>query len=93
MFKNINSSKNSMLPDKARYLDKFCECQYQAFLKAKELQVSKKVMEQYLNVKRDIFSIGKSDIGHDVFLQAMKQTIEPLYQIANNQGYGIWWYE
>lgn len=30
-----------------------------------------KVIEQYLNVKRDIFCIGKSDIGHDVFLQAM----------------------
>lgn len=93
MFKNINSSKNSMLPDKERYLDKFCECQYQAFIKAKKLQVPKKVMEQYLNVKRDIFCIGESDAGHDVFLQALKQTIEPLYQIANNQGYGIWWYE
>lgn len=38
-------------------------------------------------------AIKESDRGHDAFVMAMKHTIEPLYQIANNQGYGIWWYK
>ena len=92
MFKNVNSSKNNKLPDKERYLARFCECQYQAFQVAKMIPKVKKTTEHYLTVKRDIFSIGEDDRGHDSFLQAMKQTVEPLYQIANNQGYGVWWY-
>lgn len=49
--------------------------------------------EQYRTVKKDIFEIEGSDRGHDAFVLAMRQTIEPLYQIANNQGFGIWRYE
>lgn len=93
MFKNMNSEKNNKLPDKDRYLDKFCSYQYQAFLVAKNKSKLKRTMEQYLTVKKDIFSIGQSDRGRDAFESAMRQTIEPLYQIANNQGYGIWWYQ
>ena len=78
--------------DKDRYLEKFCENQYAAFLVGKEVG-SNKITEQYLNIQKDVFQIGKSDRGHDAFVTAMRQTIEPLYQIANNQGYGIWWYE
>lgn len=91
-FKNVNSEKNSRLPDKDRYLYMFCENQYQAFLTAREIGGSPQIMEQYLKVNKDIFQIEKSDRGHDAFIAAMEQTIEPLYQIANNQGYGIWWY-
>lgn len=93
MFKNINSGKNNKLPDKAKYLDKFCEYQYQTFICAKQISGFKKMTDQYLTVKKDIFCIEESDRGHDVFVSAIKQTIEPLYQIANNQRYGIWWYE
>ena len=91
--KNINSSKNNKLPDKDKYLTLFCEKQYQAFLVAKNWNKEKKITEQYLHVKRDVFEIDKDDRGHDAFLLGMKQTIEPLYQIANNQGYLIWSYE
>lgn len=93
MFKNINSEKNNKLPDKERYLNDFCEWQYKAFLTAKTIPKLKKTVEEYLTVKKDIFEIEQSARGHDAFVLAMKQTIEPLYQIANNQGYGIWWYE
>lgn len=91
-FKNVNSKKGDKLPDKDRYLQKFCENQYASFLVGKEVG-SNKITEQYLNIQKDVFQIGKSDRGHDAFVTAMRQTIEPLYQIANNQGYGIWWYE
>ncbi len=93
MYKNINSSKNNKLPDKDMYLDQFCEKQYQAFMVAKKWKKERKITEQYLHVKRDIFEIDKGDLGHEAFLTGMRQTIEPLYQIANNQGYLIWRYE
>lgn len=92
MFKNINSEKGNKLPDKDRYLEQFCECQYRAFLITKKISKLKKISEQYLTVKEDILTIEESDRGHDAFISAMEQTIQPLYQIANNQGYGIWRY-
>lgn len=94
MFKNINSSKNNKLPDKEQYLTKFCEYQYRAFVAAKNIpQIKKKTLEQFLTVREDIFQIGMDDRGHDAFITSMKNTIEPLYQIANNQGYAIWSYQ
>ena len=92
MYKNINSEKNNKLPDKGRYLNEFCEKQYRAFMVVKNWKQDKKITEQYLHVKEDIFEIDGSDRGHDAFLTAMRQTIEPLYQIANNQGYMVWRY-
>lgn len=92
MYKNINSGKNNKLPDKDMYLNSFCEKQYQAFIISKNWKKEKKIIEQYLHIKQDIFEIDESDRGHDVFLLAMKHTIEPLYQIANNQGYMVWRY-
>ena len=59
---------------------------------SKNWKKDRKITEQYLHVKQDIFEIEKSDRGHDAFLLAMRQTIEPLYQIANNQGYMVWRY-
>ena len=91
MYKNMNSGKNNKLPDKDMYLNEFCEKQYQAFMIAKSWKKDK-ITEKYLNVKKDIFGIDGSDRGHDAFLVAMRQTIEPLYQIANNQGYMVWRY-
>lgn len=92
MYKNMNSEKNNKLPDKDMYLESFCEKQYRAFLIAKKWSKGKKITEQYLHVKQDVFAINDSDRGHDAFVLAMKQTIEPLYQIANNQGYLVWRY-
>lgn len=90
MFKNVNSSKSNKLPNKELYLDLFCEKQYQAFILTKNWNKEKKITEQYLHVKEDIFEMDRSDRGHDAFMIAMRQTIEPLYQIARNQGYDVW---
>jgi len=92
-FKNINSGKNDRLPDKRRYLNEFCEAQFKGFMIARKINSLKKAMEEYLTVSRDIFELEESDRSHDAFVKSMKQTIEPLYQIANNQGYGVWWLE
>ncbi len=92
MFRNMNSSKNNKLPDKNLYLNKFCDYQYDSFMATKKLGNHKNILDQYLILDSDIINIEASDRGHDAFSKAMKNTIEPLYQIANNQGYGIWWY-
>ena len=90
-FKNINSAKGNKLPDMDKYLTLFCEYQYKGFLVAKEdSKIKKKTLEQYMNVRKDIFHIGDDDRGHEAFIHSIRNTIEPLYQIANNQGYGIW---
>ncbi|WP_426348675.1 HNH endonuclease domain-containing protein [Alloiococcus sp. CFN-8] len=92
-FKNINSMKGNKLPDVKKYLDSFCQYHYRSFIAAKETKdIKKKTIEDYLTVRKDIFNIGSDDRGQDAFITSMKQTIEPLYQIASNQGYGVWWY-
>ncbi|HKM33164.1 MAG TPA: HNH endonuclease domain-containing protein [Lachnospiraceae bacterium] len=97
MFKNVNSSKGNKLPDLNRYLESFCENQYKAFVAAKSMdapkQIKQKWLEQYLTVSKEIFKIDESDKSREFFVASMRQTIEPLYQIASNQGYGVWWWE
>lgn len=92
-FKNINSQKGNKLPDLDRYLNDFCQYQFQAFQAAKMIpRINKKTMDQFLTINRDIRHIDNTERGRDAFVTSLRQTIEPLYQIANNQGYGIWWY-
>ena len=97
MFKNVNSSKGNKLPELNRYLESFCENQYKAFVAAKSMdapkQIKQKWLEQYLTVSKEIFKIDESDKSREFFVASMRQTIEPLYQIASNQGYGVWWWE
>ena len=85
--------KGNKLPDVKKYLDSFCQYHYHSFIAAKEIKdIKKKTIEDYLTVRKDIFNIGSDDRAKDAFITSMKQTIEPLYQIASNQGYGVWWY-
>ncbi|MCH4266649.1 MAG: hypothetical protein LKF79_08410 [Solobacterium sp.] len=89
-FQKVNSSKSDRLPDLNRYLDQFCDLQYRAFVQAKKIDELKGTMEDYLNVKEDIMLMDDSDNSHTAFTSALKHTIEPLYQIALNQGYDTW---
>lgn len=90
-FRNVNSGKNDKLPEKNHYLKKFCEVQYRGFLIAKQKRNLQRILEDFRTVRGDIMEIEASDRGHDAFVSAMKRTIEPLYQIASNQGYQNWW--
>lgn len=90
-FKNINSKKSNRIPQ-VKYIDKFCELQYFAFLFAKE-NFTNRNLESYLTIKNDVFEIQREqDIGRNVFEKAIKDTISPLHQIAYNQGYELWEY-
>jgi len=90
-FKNVNSGKNDRLPDMGRYLKKYCDAQYKGFIIAKKQNSLQRILEDFRTVKGDIMEIEESDRGHDAFVKAMKNTIEPLYQIAYNQGYSTWY--
>lgn len=89
-FKNINSSKNDMLPNLENHLDDFCCLQYNALLIAKKNKISKKILEDYLTINKTIDLSMGSCISKEQFVDDLKNTISPLFQIAKNQGYKVW---
>jgi hypothetical protein len=86
--KAINSSKNDMLPRHDIYMDKFCCLQYDALKTAKGNQFPEKLLEDYLEISKDIFM--SRDIKSDFFLKNLKENLIPLYQLACNQGFQVW---
>lgn len=93
-FKAINSSKSDRLPDLTKYFDEFCDLQYQAVIAMAGQKQFKEQLEDYLTIDRKIQvdSIYKTN-GKQEFIQSLKATIQPLHQIAYNQGYEIWRYK
>jgi len=89
-FKVVNSSKSDQLPDLKTYLDVFCEQQFKMFITLKDEEKHKKMMQEYLAIKGDAMQLNDNTISHSSFTSALKNTIQPLYQIAINQGYGTW---
>ena len=91
-FKNINSSKGNNLPDLEQYYNEFCELQYIAFTIARRSsKIPPKYLEDYFNVNRYLYSLDLNDrCSKDIFINSLRKTISPLYQIASNQGYGNW---
>ncbi|HAR84672.1 MAG TPA: HNH endonuclease [Clostridium sp.] len=88
-FKNVNSQKSNKLPDLSLYMDKFCEIQYKSFyLMQRNPKRYKKHLEGYLSI--NIAANNERKIEKEEFNQKLKANIEPLYQIAFNQGYGVW---
>lgn len=86
--KNINSSKNDKLPNLDETLDLFCELQFEfvSWL-IKNKGKYKKVLEEYLDIDINILDDNFSKIE---FIKKLRETIIPLHQIANNQGFEIW---
>jgi len=93
-FKNINSEKGNKLPDYEKYMHSFLEYQYQIFIMGKEYNlINNNIMEEYLTIQKDLKLIEQGqDRGKDLFINSLRNTLEPLYQIAYNQGYGVWSY-
>lgn len=100
-FKHINSAKNDRLPDLDKYLESYCLDHYEAFTLTKERYRhnprKSKILEDYLNLggllnSQEILHTDV-EVNKEVFVDGMKQTILPLYQIAQNQGFEIWHYK
>lgn len=93
-FKDVNSAKNNRLPDLDRYLTEYCLIHYDAFDYMKQNVENRKYLQDYLNVGGQLNSeeILNQDVqvGKEVFVEALKQAILPIYQIAHNQGFEIW---
>jgi hypothetical protein len=88
-FKNVNSQKSNKLPDLSLYMDKFCEIQYKSFdIMQRNPKRYKKNLEGYLSI--NIAVNNQRKIEKEEFNKSLRATIEPLYQIAYNQGYGVW---
>ena len=91
-FHNINSSKGNRLPDLEQYMEKFCDLQYHAFKVGRKNKKLRKQLEDYLTINKsmDINALLHSDIEKGYFVDSIKTTIKLLFQIAYNQGYGLW---
>ncbi|HKR06312.1 MAG TPA: HNH endonuclease domain-containing protein [Bacteroidia bacterium] len=88
--KTINSMKSDNLPA-LKYLDPFCELQYNAFHFVLENKLEKeKSFEDYSILFKDsltnILSIDKN-----VFIKTLSDNIKPLMQIATNMGFPSNW--
>ncbi|MCD2501101.1 HNH endonuclease [Clostridium sp. NSJ-145] len=94
-FKNINSSKSDNLPEWEIYFDKFVKQQYHLFCFLRvNASKYKKILEDYLEIfnSYDINNITNKEtsISYNDFYVNMLHTLQPLYQIAYNQGFTIW---
>lgn len=94
-FKNINSKKNNNLVPINKYMEKFCDMQFLALntLIKSKLKKDKFMLEEYQNTFRglNISGVieGREKLHKESFFRCLKETIQPLYQIAHNQGYEV----
>lgn len=88
-FKKINSKKNDKLLSIDNYLKDFCEVQYNAFLYLCDKKMNKD-LESYVEGLRieEPYNMC-SDKGKIEFQNKLRGCINPLYQIARNQGFEV----
>lgn len=93
-FTKVNSSKSNKLPKLDLYIDNFCGIQYSAFSLARNKKGPKNFLEDYLTINRkfDLNDLVRSEkeITRREFDDSLKSTINPLFEIAYNQGYELW---
>ena len=85
--RGTNSSKGDRLPPVDPFLDRFCDIQYRAFSCALEHGFPKRSLEDYLEIPGITLN---TEIPAHEFSARIRDTIMPLYQIARNQGFGMW---
>lgn len=88
-FKNINSSKNDKLLKYENYIDEFCKIQYSGFSYICDNKYNT-FLEQYIDALRveKIYDYYKNT-NEAKFSEDLKKNIYPIYQIAENQGFGV----
>ena len=85
---SINSSKNDRLPLLDKFLESYCDLQYLGLKTALKHNFCQKELEDYFTISRNIDL--KKEISKEYFVKNLKDTINPIYQIAQNQGFIIW---
>jgi hypothetical protein len=85
--KSINSVKSDRIPKLNKYLNDFCALQYNAFITALDIGLSKKMIEDYLLLGEVEL---KKDFPKELFVKSLHDVIIPLHQLAINQGFQVW---
>lgn len=96
-FRNINSRKSDSLPKYDVYINSFSELQFDALNFMRTQKDAKKYLQEYLSIDKslDLKSIMtiNGELNKDKFIHDLKMVINPLYQIAYNQGFNEWTYD
>ena len=93
-FKNINSSKSDGVPSLEKYLDRFCELHYMAINRLKADNTSDKILEDYQSIATQdlmtVLAMKNQEVKKVLIEASIKKAIQPIHQIALNQGFGAW---
>lgn len=90
MFRDFNSSKGDRLPDLEKHLKSFAGQQFDALMAVRETGRHKKLLEAYLPVDAEIYAYEDTEECRAFFRANIENAIKPLWQIARNQGFGLW---
>ncbi len=86
--RSINSQKSDKLPSLEVEFDKFKSVQFHAVSLALSKKFGKKMLEDYYIVFRELLTAER--LKKESFYKGLEDTILPIYQIAQNQGFEIW---
>lgn len=90
-FARVNSSKSNKLPNLEKHLEGFCHIQYIGLKTAISGKIELKLLEDYLTIdpNLNLKQMIKDGVilNEEKFKNTIKKSIEPIYQIAYNQGY------
>jgi len=80
--------KSDNLPILEREFENFKTVQYEAVKVALREKFGKKLLEDYYIVFRELLTAER--LKKETFFKGLDETILPLYQIAQNQGFQVW---
>ena len=85
--REINSSKGNKLPPWDRFFVPFADLQFNAYEWHQKRNTSKKILEDFLIINPRGIEIN---ITRNSFRNILENTLQPVYRIAANQGFGVW---
>lgn len=95
--KSINSSKSNNLPDWDSYFDRLVKQEYQSYRLLWKYDVVHKEFDkcarEHINNEEIKYRIFRKDLGIEEFSNGLKLVILPVYQSAQNCGFGNWRYQ
>lgn len=95
--KSINSSKSNNLPDWETYFERLARQEYQSYqLMWKYEQIHKefeKCAKEHINSDDIKYRVYREGLEYNEFTGQLKSIIMPVYQSAQNCGFGNWIYE
>lgn len=95
--KSINSSKSNNLPDWDTYFERLARQEYQSYQMMWKYDAVHKEFEkcakEHINNDDIRYRVYRAGLGIDEFTNELKSIILPVYQSAQNCGFGSWQYQ